>query len=598
MLPMPSALSRLIARYPTLGLLARIVHDNGRAYLPRYLVAFVFMGMFAGCTALSAWMMSHVVNKIFVDRDPNALAWIPVAIIAVFTVKGLSSYAQEVTLARVGNRFAAETQRRMFDHILQMNMGFYQRRPSNELIMLITQSAGAARDMLNMIAVSFGRDAMTLGGLVIVMVSQDPTMSAICLVGGPFIAIALRKLNQQIRKVMESQYGSLATMIGAMRETSQGIRIIKAFQLEGMQREHMQVGIRAVERMGNKMVAVQAGMNGIIEVMAGLAIGLVVLYAGWRNFSFGDTPGQFFAFITALLMASDPMRRLSRLQLQLTAAAVGVKMMYDLLDTPASEKNLPAPDLVVRGGEVRFEKVRFSYEPGAPVLNDLDLVAPAGRTTALVGASGGGKTTIFNLLQRLWEPEGGTILIDGQPIAGLSLASLRSQIALVSQDIFLFDGSIRDNIRAGRPDTSEAEVAAAAQAAHADRFIASLPGGYGAPVGELGAQVSGGQRQRITLARAFLKDAPIILLDEPTSALDSETEVAIQRALGELTKGRTTLVIAHRLATVLRADLIHVIDGGRVIESGSHHELLRAKGAYARLYQLQFKGEGAQLRAV
>jgi ATP-binding cassette subfamily B protein len=464
--------------------------------------------------------------------------------------------------------------------------------------MLVTQCAGAARDMLNSIAVSFGRDAMTLAGLVIVMVAQDPMMSAICLVGGPFIAIALRKLNQQIRKVMESQYGSIATMIGAMRETSQGIRIIKAFQLEGMQREHMQVGIRAVERMGNKLTAVQAGMNGIIEVVAGLAIGLVVLYAGWRNFSFGDTPGQFFAFVTALLMASDPLRRLSRLQLQLTAAAVGVKMMYDLLDTPASEKAVPAPDLVVRGGEVRFEKVRFAYEPGTPVLNDLDLVAPAGRTTALVGASGGGKTTVFNLLQRLWEPENGAILIDGQPIAGLSLASLRSQIALVSQDVFLFDGSIRDNIRAGRLDTPEARVVAAAQAAHADRFIAELPRGYDTSVGELGAQVSGGQRQRITLARAFLKDAPIILLDEPTSALDSETEVAIQRALDELTKGRTTLVIAHRLATVLRADLIHVIDGGRVIESGSHHELLRAKGAYARLYQLQFKGEGPHLRAV
>jgi ATP-binding cassette subfamily B protein len=269
--------------------------------------------------------------------------------------------------------------------------------------------------------------------------------------------------------------------------------------------------------------------------------------------------------------------------------------MYNLLDTPASEKERPgAPDLVVRRGEVRFEKVRFAYEPSTPVLTDLDLVAPAGRTTALVGASGGGKTTIFNLLQGFWTPEQGSIVIDRQSIADVSLTSLRRQISLVSQDVFLFDGTIRDNIRAGRGDATDAEVEAAARAAHADGFIRALSHGYDTNVGELGAQVSGGQRQRITLARAFLKNAPLILLDEPTSALDSETELAIQGALGELTEGRTTLVIAHRLSTVLRADLIHVVEGGRVVESGTHHELLRVGGAYARLYHLQFEGAGDQ----
>jgi ATP-binding cassette subfamily B protein len=398
---------------------------------------------------------------------------------------------------------------------------------------------------------------------------------------------------------MESQYHSLSTIIGAMRETSQGIRIVKAFQLEGRQRARMGDGTDAVRRMGNKVTAVQAGMNGLVEVLAGLAIALVILYAGWRNFSAGDTPGQFFAFIAALLMASDPLRRLSRMQLQLTAAAVGAKMMYDLLDAPVSEQDAPgAADLEVAGGEVRFDKVSFSYDAGTPVLRDLDFVAPAGRTTALVGVSGGGKTTILNLLQRFWLPQRGTISIDGQSIADLSLASLRGQVALVSQDVFLFGGTIRDNIGAGRPYATDEEVVAAARSAHADQFIRSLHKGYDAQVGELGAQVSGGQRQRITLARAFLKDAPIILLDEPTSALDSETELVIQRALRDLTRSRTTLVIAHRLATVLRADLIHVVEGGRVVESGTHHELLNARGAYARLYELQFKGEAEQPLAV
>ncbi len=597
-LPVTRALSRFVSRRPTLRLLARILRDSGRAYAPRYLAAFFFMFIFAGATALSAWLMKDVINKIFVDRDPGALVWIPAAILAIFTVKGLASYLQEVSLTRIGNRFVAETQKRMFDHMLQMDMGFYQARPSNDLITIISQCANAARDMLNIVAVSFGRDAMTLAGLVIVMVTQDPIMSAICLVGGPFVAIAIRRLSQRIRKVTEGQYFSVSTIVGAMRETAQGIGIIKAFQLEGLQRRRMHQGIEAVERAGNKVVAVQAGMNGLVEALAGLLIGLVVLYAGWRNVAFGETPGQFFAFIAALLMASDPLRRLSRMQLQLAVAAVGAQMMYDLLDTPASEDAIPAPELAVRGGEVRFEEVYFSYRSGAPVLAGRDLVAPAGRTTALVGESGAGKTTVFNLLQGLWAPDHGRILIDGQPIAGVSVASLRRQIALVSQDVFLFEGTIADNIRAGRQGASEAQIAAAARTAHADAFIRAFPKDYDTPVGELGAQVSGGQRQRIALARAVLKDAPIVLLDEPTSALDSETELVIQRALADLTRGRTMLLIAHRLATILRADLIHVIEGGRVVESGTHRDLLRANGPYARLCRLQFAGAGDQRRAV
>jgi ATP-binding cassette subfamily B protein len=590
--PLACAIAKLAAQRPTLALLARIVRENGRAYAPRYALAFAFMFVFAGATALSAWMMRDVINQIFVEHDPAALAWIPAAVLAIFAVKGLASYCQEVVLARIGNRFVGETQKRMFDHMLRMDLGFYQARPSNDLIMLITQSASAARDMLNIIALSFGRDAMTLGGLVIVMVTQDPIMSAICLVGGPFLGVAVRRLSLRIRKAMESQYHSVSTIIGAMRETSQGIRIVKAFQLEDHQRTRMAEGIDAVRRMGNKMTAIQAGMNGLVEVLAGLVIALVILYAGWRSFSADDTPGQFFAFIAALLMASDPLRRLSRTQLQLTASAVGAKMMYDLLDTPVSETDTPgSADLKIRGGEVRFDQVAFAYKAGTAVLTDLSFVAPAGRTTALVGASGGGKTTVFNLLQGFWKPERGAITFGGRPITDLTLASLRREIALVSQDVFLFDGTIRDNIKAGRQDATDAEVEAAARAADADAFIRALPGAYDTPVGELGAQVSGGQRQRITLARAFLKDAPILLLDEPTSALDSETELVIQRALGGLAKGRTTLVIAHRLATILRADLIHVVEGGRVVESGTHAELLRANGAYARLYDLQFRND-------
>jgi ATP-binding cassette subfamily B protein len=477
----------------------------------------------------------------------------------------------------------------MYDHMLKMGIGFYQNYPSSELITRMTHNARAARDMLNHVAVGLGRDLLTLIGLVGVMVSQDPVLAAICLIGGPVAAMVLKQLTKRVQKAAKSEFSGTSEIVGTMRESAQGIRIVKSFQLEPLLRRRMNNGVEAVERLSNKIVAVKALVNPLIETIGGLAVAAAVVYAGWRSASHGDSPGQFFAFITALLMAADPARRLSKLQLQLATSAIGVQMMYELLDKPAAEvEDDHRPDLLTSEGEVRFESVTFSYDPDTPVLRNLDMLAPAGQTTALVGLSGSGKTTVFNLLQRFWEPAKGVIRIDGQSIAGISLASLRGQIALVSQDVFLFEGTIRENITAGREDASEEQIVAAAKAAQADEFIRSLPKGYDTQVGELGSQISGGQRQRISLARAFLKDAPIILLDEPTSALDSETEQSIQEALQKLTQGRTTIVIAHRLATVANADLIHVLDKGKVVESGRHRELIDRGGLYARLYQIQF----------
>ena len=348
--------------------------------------------------------------------------------------------------------------------------------------------------------------------------------------------------------------------------------------------------IEALQRLNNKIVAVKARVNPLMETAAGLAIAAAVAYAGWRTMSHGRSPGEFFAFIAALLMAGEPLRRLSRLHLQLVSSAVQVRMLYDILDTPAAEADsAPKSPLVVTRGEVRFDNVSFAYRKSTPVLNELSFTAPAGKTTALVGLSGSGKTTVFNLLQRLWRPSSGRITIDGQALDDVSLASLRRQIALVSQDVFLFEGTIRENLVGNQKDCSDEAIRAAARAAHADEFISRLPEGYDTPVGELGGRLSGGQRQRLSIARAFLKDAPLILLDEPTSALDSETERIIQTALQSLTHGRTTIVIAHRLATVARADVIHVLDGGMVVESGTQAELLRHDGRYARLHRLQFE---------
>ncbi len=304
--------------------------------------------------------------------------------------------------------------------------------------------------------------------------------------------------------------------------------------------------------------------------------------------SYSEAPGEMFAFIASLLLAADPARRLSKVQLNLATSAVGVRMMFDLLDLPAQESSTAArPSLKIGEGRITFDKVSFGYTPGLEVIRDVSFEAEPGNITALVGPSGGGKSTIFNLLLGFWVPSSGEIRIDGQPITAVSLHSLRSKIALVSQDVFMFDGTIAENIAAGRDDLTIDDVKRAARLAHADAFIEAFPLKYDTPVGELGGQLSGGQRQRISIARAFLRDAPILLLDEPTSALDSVSESAIQEALVELSRNRTTLVIAHRLSTIVNAHAIAVLDHGVLIEQGTHHELKSVDGAYARLHNLQ-----------
>ncbi len=572
-----------------LRLVGRLLSENWRQYAPRYAVAFVFMFIAAACTGGAAYLMKDVINLIFVDRQPGALVWIPAVVVSIYVAKGAASYFQEVLLARIGNSIVAGTQRKLYDSLLTQDLSFFQRSASSDLIVQVTQIAQSARNALNLLATSLGRDLMTLGSLVAVMVVQQPVLFAICAVGLPIGAYAQRKFMKRLGGVVKSELMSASHIINTMRETSQGIRVVKAFTLEDAMRTRMDGAVRSVERLSNKLVSVNARVNPLVDTLGGITVAAVILYAGWRSLTYNETPGEFFSFITALLMAYEPARRLGRVQLQLSQACIMLQMMYDLTDTqPVIEEQADAPALNVPKGEIGLEDVTFGYEPKANVLTGLTLAAQAGKTTALVGLSGSGKTTIMNLILRFWDPQLGAVRIDGQDIRDVRLSSLRSKISLVSQDVFLFTGTVRENIAAGLDNASEEAIVAAAKAAHAHHFIEALPNGYDTQVGELGGQLSGGQRQRISIARAFLKNAPIILLDEPTSALDSESEQAIQRALAQLTERRTTLVIAHRLATVLNADRIHVIDKGRLAESGTHRELIAAGGIYARLYDIQY----------
>ncbi|MEL6216921.1 MAG: ABC transporter ATP-binding protein [Pseudomonadota bacterium] len=572
------------------ALLWRLTCENGLQHWPRYAVAFVFMAIVAGTTALSAWLMRDLINDIFIDRDPQMVWILAGSVAAIFIVKGAATYIQAVILTRVGNRIVADIQMRLFDHVQRHRIDFFDKMTTGQLAMRFSQNARSAREAINLVVTTMGRDLLTLIALMGVMLIQDPLLAGIALLVGPPIAYGEWLLIKRVKAVARAELLSMARIITTIQQTAQGAKVVKAFGLEPQMRADMEAAVEDVRERGDRIAQAQAASNPLMETFGGLAIAAVIAYGGWRVVYAGGDPGAFFSFITALLLAYDPAKRLARLNITLSAALVGVEMLYKLLDNPPKIAEVEgASALTVSGGEVRLDGVRFRYGEKSPALRGLDLVAPAGKVTALVGPSGAGKSTVFAMVERFYDPGRGRVLIDGQDVRQVTFESLRSAIAYVSQDAYLFEGDIRSNIRMGRPDATNGEVKAAAEAANADGFIRRLPNGYATEIGENGAQLSGGERQRIAIARAMLKQAPILLLDEPTSALDAAAEAVVNEALERLMRGSTTIVIAHRLSTVRHADVIHVIEDGRVVESGTHAELRRGEGLYGRLYDLQFR---------
>jgi ATP-binding cassette subfamily B protein len=571
------------------GVLKRLIAENMRVFLPRYVLAIFCMALVAAATGFSAWIMRDLINKVFIDRDARMMFLICGSVALIYIAKGLASYGQEVILARIGNAIVASTQRKIFDALLAQDVPFFQNSPSSDLVTRITYNAQAASSALNLIATSLGRDLLTVVGLLFVMLSQDVVLTGIALIGLPVLFGVITQLVRRVRTLFGNEVRSVAATVATIQETIHGIRVIKAFRLEDAMRQRMAGSVGTVEKLSNRMVGVQAITVPLIDTLGGIAVASVIFYGGWRVINEGATPGEFFAFITALLMMTEPARRLARLHLTLAASAVGVRMLYELIDLPPSTMDRDdAQPLRITEGDISFSSVSFGYDPESPVLHDVDLQAKGGEITALVGLSGSGKSSIFNLIMRFWSPQTGRVMIDGQSLSDISTASLYEHISLVGQDVFLFEGTISENIMRGRPVANELDMIEAARKAAAHDFIQALPEGYATIVGEFGGKLSGGQRQRIAIARAFLKDAPILLLDEPTSALDAESDAAIQEALARLMNGRTTLIIAHRLATVASANSIYVLDQGRVVERGTHKELLEKAGVYSRLYDLQF----------
>jgi ATP-binding cassette subfamily B protein len=574
--------------YGAPAMIRRLLTVHARRHRKRYFAAFVMMGVAAVATALSAYLLGDVVNQAYVHKNFHALVWVGIAAFGLFALKGAATYGQQVIMMRIGNRIVADNQRHMFDKLLSENIGFFSDRHSSEFIARLTTGSRAANLVLSLLITSIGRDLCTLIGLFAVMVIQDPVMALGGLIIAPPAMIALRKMVRRVRAIIKVQFTGDTQTIETLQETLQGVRVVKAFTLEDEMRRRFDMSVSAVQHEGDKWARVANRASPLMESLGGLAICLAIVYSGYLIIYTGAAPGGFISFLAAFLLAYEPAKRLTRLNLELNNHLVGVRMLFEVLDSPATEPADDAkPALKLTTARVEFADVRFFYRANEPVLRGMSFVAEPGKVTALVGPSGGGKSTVLNLLLRFYEVAGGAITIDGQDIASVSRKSLRQQIAYVGQTVHLFRGTVRDNIRYGKLGASEAEIVAAARAAHAHDFIMAFPAGYDTPVGEHGHQLSGGQRQRIEIARALIKDAPIILLDEATAALDSESERHVQEAIAELCKGRTTLVIAHRLSTIMHSDRILVIENGAMIESGRHDELLRKSGRYASFYRLQ-----------
>lgn len=566
------------------AMLKRILRENGRDYVGTYAIAIICMLLVAGCTAFLAWVMQDVIDQAFVNQDADAIWVVAGGILLSFVIRGIASYIQAVSLSRVGNNIVAQYQKRLFSHLMALNISFFSDTRSAQIAAQIAQNVTGIRDTLNLTITSLARDSVTLVALVIVMFVKDPVLSMIVFFVAPPIVLSLRYIAKRLRSVTKQAIDLNSQVLGAMQETVQGITIVKAFTMEKQLSDRIYTIIDTAESRANRITRLGERTSPITETLAGIAISGVIVYAAYRSIYNNVPPGAFFSFITALLLAYDPARKLAKLQVNLEKAVVNARMIYDILDTkPRQDDKEDAQELSIKAGKIEFRNVHFNYTDSDVVLENVSFTAKAGKTTAIIGPSGAGKSTIISLVPRFYDPVSGEILIDGINIEDVTKSSLRQNLAYVSQQPWLFEGTIRDNLRYGRPEASDQEIEEAAKLAYAHEFILEQPQGYDTPIGENGITLSGGQRQRISIARALVRNAPILILDEATSALDNESEAAVQKALNKAMSGRTVLVIAHRLSTIANADKIVVMENGKVVEQGSHDELSSKHGVYARL---------------
>lgn len=571
-------------------LMRRLIRDFARHHWGKLAVSVVCGAVAALATSANALLVKYVLDDAFKEGAAySTLYLIAGAAMVLAVVKGISSYFQTVLMTTVGQRVVADIQNKLFARLVHADLALFQATPSGQLISRFTTDANQLRFASTQVFTVLGQQALTLIGLLATMFYQDWLLGIVAFFVFPFAIAPVRRMSRRMRKVSLNFQDEMGHFNALLSQVFQGARHVKAYGMEAHETARATALTERIYRLFVRASRVRAASSPLMESLGGVGIALVILYGGWQVTHGVRTAGDFLSFVTALMLAYQPFKQLSGLNVQVQEGMAAAQRIFEIIDiVPAIQDRPDARPLRVTEGGVKLEQVSFAYRTGDAVLNGIDLDIPAGCKVALVGPSGAGKSTVLNLIPRFYDVAGGRLTIDGQDIREATLASLRGAVGLVSQEVSLFDDTVRANIAYGKPGADEAEIIAAAKAAAAHDFIADLPMGYDTVVGELGTRLSGGQRQRLSIARAMLKNAPILLLDEATSALDTESERQVQDALKVLMTGRTSVVIAHRLSTISDADLIYVIEHGRVVEAGRHQELLLRRGSYARLWDLQF----------
>lgn len=559
-----------------ISLLRRLLMTYAAPYKGRLILGFVGMILLSMASVAPAKLMENVVDHIFVQKNASLLWPITLAIVGAFFLKGVTAYGSQLAMDSVGQRMVAGLQKDFFNHVIHFDMAYFHQHPAGDLVSRLTSDITKLQTAVTGTLSSLVKDSLTFLFFVGLMVYQDAFLASCAFVVFPLAIFPIRRISRRLRKTSSQVQENTGWLVVLATQAFQGIPLIKAYGLEVQEKKCLGEAIDRVAKRQYKTTRLKSLNHPLMEFLGGIAIAVIILYGGREVIQGTQTPGAFFSFIAALLLVYEPLKRLTNLHANLQEQLAAAHRVFALMDHPPKNRIVPGTEHRVLKGNIVLKDVTFSYDGESPVLKDLSLVFPEGKKTALVGMSGAGKSTLFHLLLRFYAPQKGSILWGGHDISKLSHGCLRSSIALVSQHSLLFHGTVAENIGLGRLDASREEIMAAAKQAAAHDFIMAMPMGYDTPVGELGGRLSGGQRQRIAIARAMLRNAPLLLLDEPTSALDADAEHAIEEASEKLAKERTTIVIAHRLSTIKNAHVIHVLDRGQLHASGDY-DTLRAQ---------------------
>jgi subfamily B ATP-binding cassette protein MsbA len=580
-----------------MGIFKRLL-GLAKFYYVRFTLAMICMIIAGGLQSSLAVLVKHVLDDIFLKKNPVALNWVPLAVIGIFLVKGVCNYGQTILMSFIGLCIVTNLRNKLYEQIQRQSLSFFTENQTGVLMSRITNDVVSIQSAASEAVTSMIKDTVTLISLICVVFYTDWKLALIAMFVFPATIYPISQLGKKMRNVAKSTQIAMGTLNSLLQETITGTRIVKAFGMEKFENERFAKENQRLFKLNMKAVSVNAVSHPLMEFLGGLGIAAVIFYGGYNVLQGNSTPGTFFSFLAALLMLYEPVKRLVNVNNTVQQGIAGAERVFNIIDRIPDVTDKPnAPELPLISRNIDVEKVTFSYEQ-TPVLKNISLSIKAGEVVAFVGMSGGGKTSLVNLIPRFYDVSAGRIMIDGTDVRDVTLNSLRRQIAIVTQQTILFNDTVRNNIAYVDIERTEEDIINAARAANAHNFIMQLPKQYDTNIGELGTKLSGGEKQRISIARALLKNAPILILDEATSSLDTEAEIEVQEALDNLMKGRTTLVIAHRLSTIRNADRIIALANGKIVEEGSHEQLIARRGEYFRLYNLQFRDEGNNAKNV